>query len=276
MKAGRSVCYLAAAFFFVADFLGSAPRQAIHAQNTVVDAPIFRFGDSSFVDGGFAQPLGGNDAGARLGFSILGGGGALNFNLTASQGSSRSMVGATPLVVVGNGGTGTFMHGIQRPFVVGFTPVVGGWSNGIVVPPRIPSFSLGPAISPLQERVQRLAHDESALKIPEINAPEKPDRKANDTVRSTESRPTTRRSSAEQPDTSVAQIRRQQDARDAAEEASIAGYVAAARLAEAAGDLSHAVKLIDKARRESQGARRHACEDKIRSLRTRIRAAQSE
>ena len=274
MKIGRSFCYLTATFFFVADFFGFAPCPVIHAQTTVISAPFFRFGDSSFEDVGFGfgQPSGDTGTGARLGFSILRDGAALNFSFTAVQGSSRSMVGAAPSVVVSNGGFGTFQHVIQRPFVVGFIPVVGGWSNGIVVPPRIPSFSLGSAISPLQDRVQRLANGEVA---PAITARQKAS-ETDETVSGIESRSTARRSTAEQPDISVAQIQRQRDAKDGAREATIAGHVAEARQAEAAGDLSRAVKLFDKARREARGTQRRAYEDKIRALRARIRAAQSK
>lgn len=274
MKAGRSICYVTWAFFFVADFFGSAPGQALHAQNTVVGAPLLGLGDSSFenIGGRIAQPLGANDAGARLGFSILGDGGTLNFNLTAGQGSSRSMVAGAPLVTVANGGTGTFMDVVQQPFVVGFTPVVGGWSNYIVVPPRIPAFSIGPTVSPLQDRIQRLANGEVP---PEISVTGNAEGETDDTVRGANGR-SRNGSSAEQPDIGVAQIQRQQQARDAAEEATIAAFIAAARQAENAGDLSRALKLVDKARRESRGARRRACEDELRALRARIQAGQRQ
>ncbi len=275
MRAGRNI-FLVAVVLCGAEFLGFARFRTLQAQNVAIGTPTVRIGDSSFQQfrGGFGGNGGGSDA--QLGFSILGDGGALNFNLSAAQGSSRSISSVTPMVVVPNGGTGTFMNVTQRPFVIGFTPVVGGWSDYIVVPPRVPSFSIGPTVSPLQERIQRLANGEGAAEITDPDDFPKRDREADASESTFSDRKSTRRSTAEQPDVSVEQIRRQLQAQDAAESAAIAAYVAAARQAEAAGDLSRAVKLIDKARRASRGPRRRAFEDELRALRAKIGTAQGE
>ncbi len=101
---------------------------------------FFQFG------GPVAPPFGGFDpnAGATFGF-----GGPKGFlNITASQGSSTTFSGQTPMVTVANGGTGAFFDQTVRPFVTGVIPVVGG---------QPPAFN-----SVLEERLSRRSAGEAA------------------------------------------------------------------------------------------------------------------
>jgi hypothetical protein len=101
---------------------------------------FFNFG------GPVAPPFGGFDpnAGATFGF-----GGPHGFlNITASQGSSTTFSGQTPMVTVANGGTAAFFDQTVRPFVTGVIPVVGGQ------PPAVGSVR--------EERLSRLSAGEAA------------------------------------------------------------------------------------------------------------------
>lgn len=83
--------------------------------------------------------LGDPNAGARFGFGGVGGNGRFFLNGFASQGSDRTLVSETPMVVIPNGGVGSIASVLQRPFVTGLVPVVGGRNA-----------------SPLLERLERL------------------------------------------------------------------------------------------------------------------------
>jgi hypothetical protein len=80
--------------------------------------------------GPLLPPFGGADPGAGLsgGFGFGGGGvsGSLGFNF--GQSSSRSIVSTTPSVTTMNGVPGSITSGVVRPFVIGFTPVVGDYA----------------------------------------------------------------------------------------------------------------------------------------------------
>jgi len=90
--------------------------------------------------GGF-QP----NAGANLGFSILGPGVSGNFNANWSQGYRQSLVSQTPSVTLPNGGVGWVSDSSVSPFVMGYIPVVGGFPVfGSVMPPAPPPYSVLP------------------------------------------------------------------------------------------------------------------------------------
>jgi hypothetical protein len=75
------------------------------------------------------SPFGNPDpnAGARGGFGFGGGGlsGSLRFNF--AQGSSQSISSTTPSLTTMNGYPGSLTSQTIRPFVTGFTPIVGGY-----------------------------------------------------------------------------------------------------------------------------------------------------
>src|SRR5262245_12837964 len=96
-----------------------------------------------------APPFGGFDPNAGANFGFAGPNGFLNF--TAGQGANTTFTGQAPSVTVMNGATGFFSDTVQRPFVTGLIPVVGGFP---VAPPLGPVSSPGPSV--LDERLQRL------------------------------------------------------------------------------------------------------------------------
>lgn len=102
--------------------------------------------------GGGTPPYGGFQPGAGIsggtGFGGNGFSGNLFFN--SSQGGSRSLSSFTPSITTLNGYPGTFISGVQRPFVTGLVPTVG-------IPPQ---FSV-PAPS-LQQRLNELRLREAA------------------------------------------------------------------------------------------------------------------
>jgi hypothetical protein len=93
-------------------------------------------GDNFFARfGGFGPaipPFGGYQPGAGItgGFAFNGGGLRGNLFFEASQGSRTSFVSQTPMLTLTSGFPGFISDTSISPFVIGFTPVVGGWSQG--------------------------------------------------------------------------------------------------------------------------------------------------
>jgi len=85
--------------------------------------------------GPLLPPFGNADPGAGLrgglGFSRGGVSGSLGFHF--AQGSSRSITSTTPSLTTMDGYPGSISFGVVRPFVTGFTPIVGDF-NGAVAP----------------------------------------------------------------------------------------------------------------------------------------------
>jgi hypothetical protein len=183
--------------------------------------------------GGVAPPFGGGLAGAgRGGFGFGMAGGGLNTfgNMNFSQGSSRSFVMETPMVVVPNGGQGTIIDATQRPFVTGFIPVVGGYGPG-------PGYGLpsAPAVSPLFERIQRLNAEGALRRQTAQQADVGVGARQDNQPLALGAGASQAASSAERGDLSVAEIRRQQAAEGDAADAELAAWIERARGAEAAG-----------------------------------------
>jgi len=92
-------------------------------------------GDNWFANfggnGPLLPPFGGGDPGGGLsgGFGFAGDGvsGSLRFNF--AQGSSRSITSQTPSLTTTNGYPGAISTGVIRPFVTGFTPIVGDFAG---------------------------------------------------------------------------------------------------------------------------------------------------
>ncbi len=87
-------------------------------------------GDIQFRQGGVGSatpPFGGHDPASdgTVGFATSGSEGGLLFNFFGGQGSTRSLVTQEPVIVIPNGGNGTFSDTSQTPFVTGVIPVVG-------------------------------------------------------------------------------------------------------------------------------------------------------
>jgi len=175
--------------------------------------------------GSAIPPFGGFDpaSAANVGLGINRPGGTGLFNLTASQGSSRSIVSQVPSVTIPNGGTGTIIDTSQSPFVTGVIPVVGGGFEPTILPlaalyyPTTAQRSQrGP--SPLQMAVQRINEDAERGVGPRLGAAgghRAPSAEQRAAARSSNAGPST----AERGDLSVAQIKRQRSAEIAAEQA---------------------------------------------------------
>lgn len=83
--------------------------------------------------GPLLPPFGNPDPGAGLrgGFAFSNGGvsGSLGFHF--AQGSSRSITSTTPSLTTTDGIPGSISSGVVRPFVIGFTPVVGNFEGAL-------------------------------------------------------------------------------------------------------------------------------------------------
>ena len=185
----------------------------------------FNPGGLAFQQNGFGSaipPFGGFDPGSvgRLGVGIRGSGGGMFFNLEAGQGSDRSFVSQTPMIVVPNGGGGFFSDSTQTPFVTGIIPVVGGFDPRSVQPSAAPVVT-----SPLRERLARIAQGELSGASGATVGGSRGTSGDDSALRLTEDAPldlqlqVARQSTAGRADASVAEIRRQRAAQVSADEA---------------------------------------------------------
>lgn len=208
-------------------------------------------------------PFGGYDPNslARFGFGTRGNNGGFYFNAWAGQGSSRTITSAAPSLMLQNGIPGYFQDISVRPFVTGFTPVVGDGGFSPV------------AVSPVEERMERL-RQEAALSNPSaqptdakllLNAGAK---QGTSNTAPSPSVPATSRSSAERGDISLAEIRRQQAAQPQADPADeINKLIETARLAEASGRTGAARIRYENAAAKATGELKRALLAKVESLR---------
>lgn len=224
-------------------------------------------------------PFGGWDpnADARFGFSLGGGNTRFNFGMFAGQGSTRTNIVQAPTVTIPNGGTGYFFDGSVRPFVTGFVPVVGEFNN---LPTGLPTGP-APSISPLQQRLERLrqeptaapARDAEAKRPPRADGQPAPDaslvRAGGPGERSAGASGGGRAaadSTANRGDISVAEIRRQQAAEDAAREAELQLCLEKAKGSEATGKLGVAKIYYQQAASRATGELKQQLLQKIQSL----------
>lgn len=139
---------LISTFLVVALCSGILDTQQVQAQQATITTPHWNmqdswyesFGSSMFLNqsgrrGGWffnwGAPVyptygGYNGRDAHFGFGFRNGNLRGGFNLWASQGSQRSMTMTAPFLTVPHGGYGSISHGSWRPFVTGWTPVIGG------------------------------------------------------------------------------------------------------------------------------------------------------
>ncbi len=160
----------------------------------------------------------GNQNPAQLGWQVQGpNGGRLGFNLFADQGSSTTLTSQTPMLTVMNGQQGFFASTVQRPFVTGLIPVVNDFGAGFAPTVVYPSMSIpwptpndgNRGASVLNERWARIQANEAARS--RIDPPP-----AAQPVAAAPAARGNGRSSAERGAPSLAEIRRAQEADDAA------------------------------------------------------------
>lgn len=201
------------------------------------DGWFFRFG------GGPSPAFGGFDpsSGARLGGGFRSGDVSGFFNLSAGQGSDSFLGSQSASVTVPSGGFGLVSDAIQRPFVMGFVPVVGS-----------------EYFTPLEERLSRIRAQGGFEPLSQVESPVVGgggvSRSASDSSR------------AERGDASVAEIRAAQAAEDASAGAEIESLVAKGAAQEAAGKLGVARVYYQQALRRASGSRRDELQAKVRAI----------
>jgi len=226
-------------------------------------------GQIQFQQGGAGAarpPFGGQNpgGGGQLGFAVQGGGANLFFNFAGEQASSTSLVSETPVLVVPNGGTGTLINATQRPFVIGFEPVVGGWPN---LPPAAAAQPV--YASPLQERLDRLRRGESvpgaartSRRDPSARDPRQP---ASD-LSAARADHASGRSTAEQGDVSLDEIRGALADETRRREADALALLERAREAAAAGKSGVARIYLRLASRQADGELRERVLQQLQAL----------
>lgn len=112
-----------------------------------------------------AIPLfGGYDpnADATFGYRVQNGSGGYHLGFRLGQGSNRSIVNTTPVLMTRNGYPGSIFSGSLNPFVTGIQPVVGGGNY-------LPSPAPPTIISPLEMKLRQLHMDRMSGHMPPIN-----------------------------------------------------------------------------------------------------------
>lgn len=228
-------------------------------------------------------PFGGYDPAADARFGMqFGGPFGLGFNMLAGQGSTRSNTVTAPTIVIPNGGTGSIFSGSIRPFVTGVIPVVGNAQYG----PMMPMMAPQPSVSPLAERVAQLQQQQAATQaaagaapgpVPAVQPapPARGDRPlvinggplaAQAPAGRSATSASDNDSTANHGDLSVAEIRRQQAARDATQLEEIQARIEKARGLEETGKPGQAKIYYQQAATRADGELKKQLLEKIRSL----------
>lgn len=208
------------------------------------------FGFGGGPGGGAAPPFGGVPGGLSGGFGFGGGGLSGGFGFTAGQGYSSNFGSTSGSITSLNGVPGYMFSGTLRPFVTQITPVVG---NRPVL------------ISPLALKLQQVGGVQGLR--PPLRIPEQPE-----TTNETPQRPADNGlgnsgSSAERGELSIAAIRQQQAAEDAAAQAELDQLIAEAERLAAAGNHRAAATQYSKAAAKAEGKEREALLKQARALR---------
>jgi hypothetical protein len=197
-------------------------------------------------------PFGGVPGGLSGGFGFGGGGISGGLGFTAGQGYSSSLGGTSGSITSLNGTPGFLFNGTLTPFVTEIIPVVGSPAPAMI------------QISPLQLKLQQ------AGGIENIRPPLRPREPASgEQLTSPTGGLTSTGSSAERGTLSVAAIRRQHAADEAALQAELDRLIAEADRLEAARDYRGAALQYSKAAAKVEGARRQEFVLKARELRAK-------
>ena len=116
---------------------------------------------ANFGGGGpLLPPFGGTPGGGLSGGFGFGGGGVRgNLGFQFGQSSSQSISSTTPSLTTMNGYPGSISSGVVRPFVTGFTPVVGGYAEATA--PLDASAEMGRQIQ--QQQLSSLRQSQASL-----------------------------------------------------------------------------------------------------------------
>lgn len=277
-------------------------------QQVLVETPFQQLGNSFYENNGigwnFSRPnfyinvpngvqppfgLGNPGADAQLGFGVGIGGGQLNFNLAMGQGSTTTNSVTSPSIMLPNGGTGSLFHGSFRPFVTSFVPVVGGFggtggvgggANGFGygnVPYSSPYVNAYPqaapvqAVSPIQQKLQQLAAEGKLGSLGQGQVQGDAGSTAPTRV-APSARQVRQPSSAERGDVSVAEIRRNQAAEDAAVGAPYEQAAQKAAQFESQGKLFSARQYYKQAARQAPKEHQSRLYDEFERVGRRIEA----
>lgn len=197
---------------------------------------------------------------ARFGFAGRNGNTRFGFNMALQQGSSRTMIGSAPSVMVPNGGSGSISNTTLRPFVTGWIPVVGQQIRPpLRLPPAWQSRSVDLSRSSATRKEPRLSKqtDDAPLRI----SPRQP---------ATNSTITTATHGAQ----SVTEIRSNQRLQDQERLQEIAELVERARGAEQAGKLGVARIYYQQAANRSTGELKALLLEREQELKRRKAALQ--
>jgi hypothetical protein len=206
-----------------------------------------------FNQGGFDSalpPFGGyqpNDV-AAFSFGSRGPRGGFSIRFAAGQGASRSLVSQGASVTVPNGGVGWVADSVLRPFVTGIVPVVGAVGR-----------------SPVLERLSRMRELSQPSSAASSAGGQRQDRRSvHRGEQPSFSRPAAERSTAEQGDLSVAEIRDQLAADDEAKEREVRSLLTRARQLEQAGKPGVARIYYQQAASRASAALRRELQEKAK------------
>lgn len=253
-----SMSRLAAGLLAAGSLLAAAP---VSGQQTTIDAPLQTAGHGYYENIGTRWGIQGKGwffnfggpapvpvpGGLGFGNGIGNGNGGNFFQMWAEQGSSSTLGSQSPSVTVLNGGTGYFADVVQRPFVMGLVPVVGG------APPAAP-------VSPLAEKLDRL-QGEPSLALGSKNTPP-----AKWDAALPAGAPANAPSTAERGDLSVAEIQANQAAAASLARHEVDLLIEKAHAAERAGKVVSARLYYEMAARKTTGDEQRTLHEKAAAL----------
>jgi hypothetical protein len=267
---------IATAFVLASGFLRPAD-----AQQAGVGVGLQGAGDSFFQGagfGGFNQP-----AGANFGFGLNFPGGNGFLGLSGVQGSTRTISSGGASLTMMDGVPGSIAAVTQVPFVIGFTPVVGGLGGGIgggaiggvggfgpggQFGPTAVQQAFGPSL--LNERLDRIQQTGGVKSGGSGGLPSATVSHSEPTVNRDDSTTAklaaARQSSAGQPAASIAQIRKQQSSDDKAQSQEIQSLLDQGQKAQAAGKPQVARIYYQQAASRASGPLKQQAEAALRSL----------
>lgn len=149
------LCQVASAQMIYTETLFSQLNSSFYEQSGFqwnLRGPNFFFNSGGQASVPFGNP--GQSAGGRVGVGFGGGGLSGNLGFNFAQGSSRSISSTTPSLTTMNGYPGSFSSQVIRPFVTGFTPVVGGYPTTTPGQQMTESFRRSQASQLQQQRLK--------------------------------------------------------------------------------------------------------------------------